>query len=475
MINEKVKDVNCMTKQTPSFGMTKQTPSFGWKDKIGYLCGDLGNDLFFALVMYYLMVYFTDALYINPAFVGGIFLIARVWDAFADITWGRFIDSRKTTANGKFKPWIFRMSFPLVIAGVLMFVKIPGMSNGFYMAWALVTYILWGTLYSTVNIPYGSMASVITNDANERTMLSAWRTIGSNVAFLIIGAVGPMFLFTNNKIDSNHFLMGAIIVAILALASYISCYKLSTERVEIQDQQEKTSFIKTLKGITKNKPFLILILSALVLLITTMLQGAVTTYLFSAYFGNAGALSFIYTSQTVLALVAIPLLTPLARRFGKKEVSGLAMIISGVVYALLYFIPNVSLTTFIVISSIAYFANCFFQTAIWAFVTDCIDYHELVTGLREDASIYSIYSFVRKIGQAVAGGLGGFTLAAIGYNATVKVQAASTLHGIYALNTLAMGIGYIAVGLLIVCLYPLNKKRTLQLSKDLVKKRNKVS
>ena len=83
---------------------------------------------------------------------------------FADITWGRFIDTRKASKNGKFRPWIFRMSFPLVISGVLMFVTIPGMSDGFYLAWAFVTYILWGTLYSTVNIPYGSMASVISGD-----------------------------------------------------------------------------------------------------------------------------------------------------------------------------------------------------------------------------------------------------------------------------------------------------------------------
>ena len=109
------------------------------------------------------------------------------------------------------------MSFPLVISGVLMFAKIPGMSDGFYMAWAFVTYILWGTLYSTVNIPYGSMASVITNDPIERTMLSTWRTAGSNFAFLIIGAASPFIFFVNNQASPSRFLMGAVIFAILSL------------------------------------------------------------------------------------------------------------------------------------------------------------------------------------------------------------------------------------------------------------------
>src|SRR2546429_5005676 len=112
---------------------------FGFKDKIGYLFGDFGNDFFFILVSSFLMVFYTDVYHINPAAVGGLFLIARLWDAVADVTWGRFIDTRKTGKNGKFRPWIFRMSFPLVISGILMFVHIPGMSNGFYIAWAYVT------------------------------------------------------------------------------------------------------------------------------------------------------------------------------------------------------------------------------------------------------------------------------------------------------------------------------------------------
>ncbi|MDP4107823.1 MAG: glycoside-pentoside-hexuronide (GPH):cation symporter [Bacillota bacterium] len=444
---------------------------FGFKDKIGYMFGDFGNDFFFGIVMYYLMVFYTDVLHIGAATVGILFLVARLWDAVADVSWGRFIDSRRKGKNGKFRPWIFRMSFPLVISGILMFVKIPGMSDGFYTAWAFATYILWGTLYSTVNIPYGSMASVITNDPNERTMLSTWRTAGSNFAFLIIGAASPFIFFVNNQASPSRFLMGAVIFAILSIASYMTCYKLSTERIENNQNQEKLNIGKTFKGVLKNKALLVLLLAALLLLITTMLQGAVQTYLLKDYFGNAHGLSVITTSQTVLAIVVIPLITPMAKRFGKKEVSGLAMVISGAIYVAMYFLPNMSMTTFIALSSIAYFALSFLMTAIWAFVTDCIDYQELITGVREDGTIYSFYSFSRKVGQAVAGGLGGFALSAVGYNAHLKAQTASTLHGIFTLNTIVIGIGFVGVGLILILLYPLNKKRTLQLTEDLNEKR----
>ncbi|WP_251032740.1 MFS transporter [Bacillus sp. ISL-7] len=444
---------------------------FGLKDKFGYMFGDFGNDFFFAIVTYYLMVFYTDILHISPATVGVLFLVARLWDAVADVSWGRFIDSRKAGINGKFRPWIFRMSFPLVISGVLMFVKIPGMSDGFHMACAFATYILWGTLYSTVNIPYGSMTSVVSDDPNHRTTLSTWRTAGANFAWLIIGAASPFIFFVNNKASEDRFLMGAIIFAILSLACYMACYKLSTERIEYAQTQEKLNLGKTLKGVLKNKALLVLLLAALVLLVVYMLQGTIQTYLLKDFFGKATALSIMTTSQTVLAFVAIPLITPLAKKFGKKEMSGISMVISGAVYAAMYFMPNMSLTTFIVLSSIAYFALCFFNTAIWAFVTDCIDYQELLTGIREDGTIYSIYSFARKVGQAIAGGLGGFALSAVGYDATLKAQTASTLHGIFSLNTLVMGIGYGVVGLILLLLYPLNKKRTLQLTVDLAEKR----
>src|SRR3954462_7488499 len=185
---------------------------FGMRDKFGYLFGDFGNDFFFILVAAFLMVFYTDIFGIHPAQVGLLFMVARLWDAFADITWGRFIDTRKATKNGKFRPWILRMSIPLVVVGVLMFVHIPGMSNGFYLAYAYVNYIIWGSLYSTVNIPYGSMASVITADPVQRTSLSTFRTMGAMLANLIIAVGVPLLIFLKNKVDPNRMMMTAILL-----------------------------------------------------------------------------------------------------------------------------------------------------------------------------------------------------------------------------------------------------------------------
>lgn len=459
--------------KAPEFNVEKAAVRpFGMRDKLGYLFGDFGNDFFFILVASFLMVYYTDVYHLNPAAVGGLFLVARLWDAFADITWGRFIDTRKTGKNGKFKPWIFRMSIPLVISGILMFVHIPGMSHGFYLAYAYVTYIIWGTLYSTVNIPYGSMASVITSDPVERTTLSSWRTLGANLAGLIINVVGPMILFVDNHADANRFLLGAIIFGGLAIACYIACYKLTVERIVLaESSKQKTNMGKTLKGLAKNKPLMWFLVAALTFMVVFMLIGTVNVYLFKDYFGNAKALSMVGLLQSCAVFVAMPFIQPLVKKFGKKEVASGGLLIAAIVYTVLYFLPNLTATQFIGILTVAMLGYGIFNLIIWAFVTDVIDYHEYLTGLREDGTVYSIYSMARKVGQAVAGGLGGAVIAAVGYNSNLKAQAAETLQGIHTLGTLVPALTLGAVFLIIVFLYPLNKKKTQQLAVDLAEKR----
>ena len=375
----------------------KTNRPFGMRDKLGYLFGDFGNDFFFILVSAFLMVYYTDIFHISAELVGTLFFIARLWDAFADFAWGRFIDTRKATKHGKFKPWILRMSFPLVLSGVLMFVKIPGMSDGFYLAWAFVTYIVWGTLYSTVNIPYGSMASVITADPVERTTLSTWRTMGAMLASLIINVLGPLIVFVDNKMDADRMFMAAVLFGVLAIACYIGCYKLSTERIVDQpNTKQNKNFGKTMKGLVKNKPLIWILIASLIFMINMMLIGTVNAYLFKDFFNNTAMLSAIGFVQAAVVLLATPLIKPLVARFGKKELAAAGMALAGATYLLLYFLNDISSLQFVIISAIGMFAMGLFNLVVWAFVTDVIDYHEFLTDMREDATVYSIILWLAK-------------------------------------------------------------------------------
>ena len=445
---------------------------FGMRDKIGYLLGDFGNDFFFLLVSSFLMVYYTDVYGLSAAWVGGLFLIARLWDAIADITWGRFVDTREPGKNGKFRPWVFRMSFPLVFSGVLMFVHIPGMSNGFYEAYAFVTYLVWGTLYSTVNIPYGSMASVMTVDPVERASLSTYRTIGMTLAGLIINAVGPMIVFVDNKADADGFLMAAVLFGVLALGCYMGCYKLTTERVVApKGSTEKMDLKKTLKGLAKNKPLIAILTASLMFMMNMMLIGSVNVYLFKDYFSSAATLSLVSIAQTAAVLVVAPFMTKLASKYGKKEISIVGLTIASAAYFLLFFLKDIDAMTFIYINFVAFIGYALFNTVIWAFVTDVIDYQEYLTDQREDGTVYSVYSFARKVGQAVAGGIGGFAIGAVGYNSALEVQTDEALNGIHMLATLVPALVYLTVLLILIFFYPLNKKRLAKMQEELAAKR----
>ena len=451
---------------------SKSFRPFGMRDKFGYLLGDFGNDFFFLLTSTFLMVFYTDIFHISAATVGVLFMVARLWDAFADVAWGRFIDTRKTTKNGKFKPWILRMSFPLVFTGVLMFTTIPGMSDGFYLAWAFVTYIVWGTLYSTVNIPYGSMASVITADPVERTTLSTWRTVGASLAGLIINVLGPMIVFVDNKLDADRMFMTACVFGVLAMACYIGCYKLSTERIEAPAKEgQKGDFLRSVKSLVKNKPFLWVLTASLLTMLTSFIVMAVNTYLFKDYFGNASALSIIGLVQMASMFITVPLVKPLVSKFGKKEISVVGMAFACVIYIVLFFLKGIETMPFIAVVAIAMMCMSFYNFITYAFISDVIDYHEYLTSLREDATVYSIVSMSRKIGQAVAGGIGGVAIAAVGYDATVGTQPQEVLDGIYMLGTLVPGILYGIVAV-VLFMYPLTKQKTIQLSQDLEAKRN---
>ena len=445
---------------------------FGMRDKLGYLFGDFGNDFFFLLVSSFLMVYYTDVYGLSAAWVGGLFLIARLWDAFADITWGRFIDTREPSKNGKFRPWVLRMSFPLVITGVLMFVHIPGMSTGFYEAYAFVTYIVWGTLYSTVNIPYGSMASVMTEDSVERASLSTYRTIGATLAGLVINAVGPQLVFVDNKADADGFFMAAILFGLLSISCYIACYKLTTERIVAPaGSAEKMDLKKTLKGLIKNKPLIAILCASLIFMMNMMLVGAVNVYLFKDYFSSAGTLSFVSIAQTIAVLLCAPFIKTLTTKFGKKEMSLVGLLIASAAYFFLFFLKNIDAMTFIYISFIGFIGFGLFNTVIWAFVTDVIDYQEYLTDLREDGTVYSVYSFARKVGQALAGGIGGFAIAAIGYDASREVQTNEALNGIHTLATLVPAVVYLGIFLILLFFYPLNKTRLAKMQEELEARR----
>lgn len=445
----------------------KQDKPFGIKDKLGYLFGDFGNDFMFIFANMYFMIFYTKVLGVSAAMVGTCFLVARCIDAFTDIAIGRIIDKSKPTKHGKFRSWIMRVAGPVALMNFLMYQhSLANASMTLKVGVMFATYILWGSIfYMAINIPYGSMSSVMTGDTKERASLSTWRTLGASFAGIIIGALTPQLIYSadaagNQIIDPQRFTVVVGVFSIAAFICYMLCFILTTERIkpEIKENQQSLSLIDTFKSLTTNKAMISMVVVSIVLIFSTLMGQTVNTYLCIDYFNNVNALSTLSVISLPIYLVVGALAAKLADKFGKKEVSMIGLMIAGGIFLVAYFMHIKNAYTFIAIYAAATLGTCIFSMLSWAFITDIIDYNELKTGERNDATIYGVYSFTRKLGQAVAGAVTGYALTLIGYDSLAATQVESVKTGIYALSTLFPAACYILAGLLLMITYPLTKK-----------------
>lgn len=459
----------------------KNVRPFGIRDKIGYMFGDFGNDFTFIFASSFLMVFYTKVLGISAGMVGVLFLVARCVDAFTDVTMGRIVDSVKPAKDGRFRPWIRRMCGPVALASFLMYQSgLAGASMTVRIIYMFVTYILWGSIfYTSINIPYGSMASVISSNADDRASLSTFRSVGATLAGLIIGVGGPMLVYStdaagNQIVDGGRFTLIAGAFSVCAIICYLLCYFLTTERVHIKPDPNapKVSFMQTVKTLATNRALLGIIAAAILLLLASLMTQSVNQYLFIDYFKNSKALSVMSMCGIFPMLLLAPFAVPITRKFGKKEVGAVGCIVGGLAALLLFFMHTENPWVYIGVNVIGYFGFGIFNLIIWAFITDVIDDQEVKTGKREDGTIYAVYSFARKIGQALAGGLGGFALGMVGYDSSVQVQTQSVADGIYNIATAVPGILYIGVGLCLIFLYPLSKKK-VETNVAILKERHK--
>ncbi len=459
--------------------ITEAVRPFGIRDKIGYMFGDFGNDFSFIFASNYLMVFYTKVLGLSGYVVGLLFLGARFVDAFTDVTMGRIVDNLRPARDGRFRAWIRRMSIPVAVASSLMYLYfVRDWAYPAKLAYVIFTYLLWGSFcYTAINIPYGSMASVISPDVKERAALSTFRSIGASLAGFVIGVLVPLIIYEtdaegNQIVKPVHFTVTALAFGILALVCYFLCYTLCRERVAFEKKQGmKQSAGELLKGLAGNRPLLALVCGALILLLATMLTQAMNNYLFLDYFKNAKALAVANVVGIGGALLIAPFITRIVSAFGKKEAGAAGMLGAGIVYLLLFVLRVKSLPLFLGLLFLGSLGTGLFNMIIWAFITDIIDYQEIVTGRREDGTVYAVYSFARKVGQALAGGLGGFVLTAVGYVSEAASQAEGVAERIYTVSTLLPGLCYLAVFLILQFAYPLTRREVEKNAEILRRKR----
>lgn len=465
-----------------------KTKPFGMSDKMGYLLGDLGNDFTFIFASSYVMVFYSKVMGIDTKIIGTMFLIARCLDAFTDVGMGRIVDVSKPGKDGKFRCWIRRMCGPVALASFLMYQSLlRDAAMPVKIAYMFVTYILWGSVfYTAINIPYGSMASAISNEPRHRSSFSVYRSVGGILAMIIIRVVSPLVIYYtdangNQVVDAGKFTILAGAFSVGAIICYLLCYCMTTERVKPKDSEASgfnltsASLFKVLKELFTDRAFLGMILSALVMLFATLIGQGLDNFLFVDYFNNAKALSIYSILALPATIILLGVSTPITVRFGKKESGIVCFAIAGVTYAVVAVMRLQNVWIFIGISFVALLAKQCFSMQAYALVTDVIDEREVKTGSRDDGMIYGVYSFARKIGQAIAGGMSGWALSAIGYQSEAIVQTQAVKDGIYQISAVLPAVSYLLCAAILLFVYPLSKNRVEQNVAELEARRSTES
>lgn len=446
--------------------LNKTVGDFGIRDKLGYLFGDLGNDFTFILSSGFLLKFYTDVIGVDAFVIGIIMMAARFLDAFTDVTMGRICDRMQGGEEGKFRPWIKWMCIPCALSSFLVYQSgISSWSMRARIAWLAVTYLLWGSIfYTSVNIPYGSMASAITPDPKGRQSLSTFRTMGSTVAGAIIGAGVPLLAYDKPEnssvavMNGERFTFIAGVFSGLAVISYLICYALVRERVKIKSAPgEKYGIKQVISSAFKNRALISIIAASIIMLVSQMTVQQMANYVFPDYYGSAEAQSVSTLVMLVGMILSAALAKPLTERFGKAEVSAVASLVSGGVNLLLFFVRPSNVWVYVGFSFASWLGLGIFAMVSWALITDVIDYSERKNGVREDATIYSLYSFSRKLGQGAAAGISGGLLTLIGYEGGGAVDQ-GVKEGIFNISTIVPAIGFIILGLILLFWYPLNHK-----------------
>ena len=447
---------------------------FGNSDRIGYMFGDFGNSLLFNFIGSYLLVFYTDAFGISAAAVGTLMVISRVWDAINDPIMGVIVDKRKAGKDGKFRPYLKYMGIPLGIFTILTFLVIPNMPQSMKLPYAYITYIGFGMAYTAINIPYGSLASVMTTDPVERTSLSTWRNLAATFSMILLMFLTPKLIFdAQGAVSVKGFVIAAVLYAIIANIAYQLSYRMTTERVvhEVEETQEKASLVETLKTLAKNRALIGLILGSLGTLTAVFLPSSLNAYLFKDYFQAPGLLGIAGMVGMLGTFIALPLTTKLVAKFGKKNVSTYSLIISIAAYAVMVFFPSKNPYIYMALTVVSGVGVGFYNMIVWALVGDVIDYQEYISGKREEGTVYAAYSLARKLVQAIVGSIGGFALAAIGYQSGVAVQTTEVAESIRMIITVIPLIGFVVGFITMKFVYNLSDKKLEEINNELESRR----
>ena len=430
-----------MNSTAPKTGLTK-------KHWFGYMFGDWGGCMTFALMASTFSMYCTNVLHIDTTVMFVLTVIWTVWDAVNDPMMGALMDkafAKKQHKRGKFRPWLLRAT-PLLAVTAIALWTVPTFLEGIPLLVALFSFkILYEASYTMFNIPMGSLLSAMSTNDAERASLSSARGVGSMFGNMIPGMVGPVIIGIFGENTSTGYMITGSACALLGFVICLLHYGLTEERVVV-NEEAKSDDIKLsdiLTVVKENRAFVALCIHGVCICTMQYLTENISMYMYSAVYNDvtyktlASALSAPFM---VGAMVFVPFM---CKKMGLEKVIRVTLLIGGAICVALFGLHLVMEVGPLVHGVILGVGSGFAMVSIqmqWGLVGESIDYNEYITGKRTEGSIYGTFNLSRRIGQTVGLAVSFLALDWVGYEPTMEIQTASTVFGFKILCVLVPAV-----------------------------------
>ena len=461
---------------------TKIRP-FGWQDKLGYAMGDMGCGFSFQLVSTFMQLFYLQYIGIKATDYAVIILISKIFDAINDVVIGNLVDTKRISKKSKYMPWIIAGGLILVIFNVMIFAPITAFPYAAKYAWCLVAYCLWSIAYTMVNVPYGSLHSVITSDPQEKVSLSTFRSVGAALPAIVIMIILPGIVYDKTlnaegieveTLKGATLLPVALVMSVVAFATLWGTTKLVKERVKREDDGQNTTgmkaFFSAFKSFFTNRAMVgatIASVASVALFNSTM---ALNNMVFQYFFQDTGKVGVAMVGSYAPMIVFMALLGKLTAKFGKKSVIVSCMLIGAISGLVSLFVPispnGTGMVLYIICLMGLNVGNAVFQISVWAIVADCIEISYRKTGKSEEGSLYALYSFFRKLAQGIGQAVVSLGLVAIGFvEGDNAVQSADFGDKVKNLYFIVLAAGSLIAFLSMAFIYNIGKKEEQELAK----------
>ena len=429
------------------------------KQRLGYGVGDVGGNMFFTIISFWLLDFFVDELCLTAAAAGAAILIGRVWDSISDPLMGAISD-RTTTAFGRRRPYLLFGGILLVLAMAVLFLDVGRLGwgpTGLFI-WASLAFVLAGTIYTVVFVPYGALTADLTRTYEERTQLTGYRMGFAIVGTLLgAGAFRPVVAALGGG-GSGHTLAAVLFGAIMTAAILVTVVTVR-ERAPGAPQQTpiRYSIWKSYLEAMRFRPFLMAVAPWTLHMIGITVAASMVPFYFEHIHGRTELESLGSGGLLATAAVGIVLFVVYRDRVNKRVAYNAGMAVFGGALVLAFFFGHLDVGVLVALLLVAGFGLSSNYVMPWSILPDVIDADELEHGVRREGIFYGLWTFWMKLGLGVAGLLSGLVLTATGY-AAGAVQTETAQLGIRLLIG-PIPAAFFLIGIAVMARYPITKER----------------